>query len=292
MPKKQRILVVEDEPDTLDMLVTFFETQGYEVMTAMTGYDALDICSRTLPDIIIQDIRLPDIDGYEVCRRLRQSLRTSQIPVLFLTEKKARGDKIAGLKLGAVDYITKPFDPRELGLRVRNTLRRASFESLVSPVTGLPEVKVVDDRLQEILRHDEWALLAISIINLDYFNETYGFVAGDDVLRAVSLIINNVVEESGTLDDFVGHVGKADFLLITVPSKVEELRDKIVTRLCRAIQYFYPIKDREASRQRPVLDREHMMAVAVGTVTPEHGPFKTVQELKEAAARRREVIPS
>ncbi|HID62834.1 MAG TPA: response regulator transcription factor, partial [Anaerolineae bacterium] len=118
--KKNKILIVEDDLDTSDMLRVYFEAQGYEVLTAAWGGDALEICQKTLPDLIIQDIRLPDIDGYEICRRLRDNLRTSQIPFIFLTEKRERDDKIAGLKLGAVDYITKPFDVQELRLRVRN----------------------------------------------------------------------------------------------------------------------------------------------------------------------------
>ncbi len=189
--KKNRILIVEDDMDTSDMLRAYFEAQGYEIMTAAWGNDALQVCEETVPDLIIQDIRLPDINGYEVTKHLRRNLRTQRVPIIFLTEKRERDDRIAGLKLGAVDYITKPFDMQELRLRVRNALRRASYESLVSPVTGLPGEKVVWERLDSLVEKDDWAVMHLKIKDMDVFNEPYGFVAGDDLLRAVVLIIIN-----------------------------------------------------------------------------------------------------
>jgi len=290
-PKRNRILIVEDDMDTSDMLRAYFEAQGYEVMTAAWGNDALQMCEETVPDLIIQDIRLPDINGYEVTRQLRRSLRTQQIPVIFLTEKRERNDRIAGLKLGAVDYITKPFDMQELRLRVRNALRRASYESLVSPVTGLPGEKVGLERLDVLAGRDNWVVMHLCIVGMDAFNEAYGFVAGDDVLRAVGLIISNVIEEAGTLDDFVGHMGVADFLLITVPSKLQELEEKIVTRLDRAISYFYPIKDRERGyirlKNASGGDRRvPLMSVSIGVLTSDMSSFSTGRQIWEAAKRQ------
>ncbi|MEO0248875.1 MAG: response regulator [candidate division WOR-3 bacterium] len=292
--KKSKILIVEDDLDTADMLRLYFEAQGYEVLTAAWGGDALEICQKTLPDLIIQDIRLPDIDGYEICRRLRDNLRTSQIPFIFLTEKREREDKIAGLRLGAIDYITKPFDVQELRLRVRNALRRAGYESLVNPITGLPGGRLVEEQLELLLGKSEWAILSISVNELDAFNEAYGFVAGDDVLRAVGLILNNTVEEAGTLEDFVGHPGGAGFIIITVPSKVEELKDKVVTRLTRAINYFYPIKDREWAQKRiqesPGNEKlVPLMSIAVSIVTNKDASFTKVQQIREALTKAKRV---
>jgi PleD family two-component response regulator len=288
--RKGRILVVEDDIDTSDMLRAYFEAQGYEVMTAAWGNDALQVCQEALPDLIIQDIRLPDINGYEVIDQLRQDLRTQQIPVIFLTEKRERGDRIAGLKLGAVDYITKPFDMQELRLRVRNALRRASYETLVNPVTGLPGEKVVLEQLNLLPERDVWAVMHVGVVGLAAFNEAYGFVAGDDVLRAVGLIISNVVEEAGTIDDFVGHVDTADFVLITEPSKVEPLQEKLLVRLKRAISYFYPIKDRDqgfiqlkdaAGNER----RAPLMSVTVGVITDRSDSFSSGRRIWRAVKR-------
>ena len=122
---KGRILVVEDDFDISNMLRIYFTSQGYDVAIAGRGGEALDRCRQQLPNVIVLDIMLPDIDGYEVCTRLRTNLRTSHIPIIFLTQKDERSDRIAGLELGADDYITKPFDIEELRLRVQGAIRRA-----------------------------------------------------------------------------------------------------------------------------------------------------------------------
>ena len=286
MAKQTKILIVEDDPDTAEMLSAYFEAQGYQVLTASWGNDALKLCQDTVPDLVIQDIRLPDIDGYEVVRELRKNLRTSKVPIIFLTEKKARDDRITGLKLGAVDYITKPFDMQELRLRVRNALRRASYASLVSPVTGLPGKEVADDRLDALIKDEGWAVLYVSIADMGPFNEAYGFVAGDDVLRAVGLILSNVVDEVGTLEDFVGHIGQADFLLITRDAKSADIQGKLAARLARAFNYFYPVKDIEAGQVSAPMRAE------VGVVTAASGPFGGAADVYKAAEKARKVVAS
>jgi diguanylate cyclase (GGDEF)-like protein len=198
------------------------------------------------------------------------------------------------LKLGAVDYITKPFDVQELRLRVRNALRRVGYESLVNPITGLPGGRLAEEQLELLLERSEWAILSISVNELEAFNETYGFVAGDDVLRAVGLILKNAVEEVGTLDDFVGHPGGASFIIITVPVKVEELRDKVVTRLMRAINYFYPIKDRELAQRLVEESSEEeklvpLMSISVSIVTSRDASFTKVQQIREALTKAKQV---
>src|SRR5512141_1887417 len=125
------------------MLNAYFRVQGYEVFTVNWGEDGVRAAQTVLPDLVILDIRLPDIDGYEVARRLRADRRTNNIPIIFLTERRDRADRLQGLELGADDFITKPFDVQELRLRVRNTIRRASMDSLTNPVTGLPEGDIV-----------------------------------------------------------------------------------------------------------------------------------------------------
>lgn len=121
----KRILVVEDEIETEEMLRTYLEYCGYEVFTTAWGEDVLGICRESHPDLIILDIQLPDIDGYEVYRELGSTQQTSHIPVIFLT-KVVDGDlKAAGRAKGAFDYITKPFDLQELGRRVQDALSRA-----------------------------------------------------------------------------------------------------------------------------------------------------------------------
>jgi len=248
-PVKHTILVVEDDPDVADMLNAYFQIQGYEVVTVHWGEDALKACRVERPDLIILDIRLPDIDGYEVARRLRSSHRTQDVPILFLTEKRARADRLQGLELGADDYITKPFDIQELRLRVRNALHRTTQGPLNNPVTGLPEGVLVDERLSECLKSPGWVLFLITVENLETFRERYGFIAADDVLRAVGLMIQNAVRDLGSPNDFIGQSGPAAFVLVTSPTHANALIERIRSRLEQSVDYFYPLKDRGESAE-------------------------------------------
>ncbi len=242
---KPKILIIEDDLDVAEMLNAYFRVQGYEVFTVNWGEDGVRSCQTVHPDLVILDIRLPDIDGYEVARRLRADRRTSDVPIIFLTEKRDRADRLQGLEIGADDYITKPFDVQELRLRVRNSLKRVSQGSLTNPVTGLPEGALVDEKLSEILGKDDIAILFVSIANMDTFREAYGFVASDDVLRAISFMIVNTMREVSRPEDFLGHLNGSDFILIFLPSNLPILSEKLRARLDQSMEYFYPIKDRE-----------------------------------------------
>ncbi len=248
---KQKILIVEDDPDVAEMLTAYFRSQEYEVFTVNWGEDGVRSAVQVSPELVILDIRLPDIDGYEVATRLRRDRRTSDIPIIFLTEKRDRSDKLQGLEIGADDYITKPFDVQELRLRVRNALKRVSQGSLTNPITGLPEGALVDEKLSEVLGKDGASLLYISIQNMGAFREAYGFVASDDVLRAISLMIANTLREFSRPDDFLGHLSATDLVLVVPSSNLHVLRDKLKSRLEQSVEYFYPLKDREQVAKRP-----------------------------------------
>jgi len=275
--EKPRLLIVEDDLDIADMLGAYFRVQGYEVFTANWGEDGVKAGQTERPNLIILDIRLPDIDGYEVARRLRSNRRTQDIPIIYLTDKRKRTDRLMGLGLGADDYITKPFDLQELRLRVRNALRRASQDTLTNPVTTLPEGALVDERLAECLFKTDWAMLVISLESLDAFREIYGFVASDDVLRAVSLMIQNVMRRIGNPGDFLGHLGTTDFVLITTPEKAPLLKERIHTQLEQSLEYFYPVKDREQPSSGG-----KSLAVGLGELYPAEGNFADSNRLKSA----------
>jgi DNA-binding response OmpR family regulator len=141
---KPRLLVVEDDFDIGNMLKIYFSGQQYEVQVAPRGGDALQLTRKQLPDLIILDIMLPDMNGYDVCRELRTTKRTSHIPIIFLTQKDERSDKIVGLELGADDYITKPFDIEELKLRVANAIKMSQRTSMTDPRSGLPMGQLIE----------------------------------------------------------------------------------------------------------------------------------------------------
>lgn len=273
---KSKILIVEDDLDVAEMLNAYFRVQGYEVFTVNWGEDGVRAAQTVMPDLMILDIRLPDIDGFEVARRVRSDRRTNEIPIIFLTEKRERTDRLQGFEVGADDYITKPFDVQELRLRVRNALKRVSQGSLTNPVSGLPEGPLVEERLSEVIHKSGWALLHISISHLETFRESYGFVASDDVLRAISLMVHNTMKETGSTDDFLGHISPTDFVVVTAPDSLAPFLERIKSRLEQSLDYFYPIKDREnAARQG---DR---LSIQIHEIPSIYGRYASVDQLKK-----------
>jgi PleD family two-component response regulator len=273
---KSKILIVEDDLDVAEMLNAYFRVQGYEVFTVNWGEDGVRAAQTVMPDLMILDIRLPDIDGFEVARRVRSDRRTHEIPIIFLTEKRERADRLQGFEVGADDYITKPFDVQELRLRVRNALKRVSQGSLTNPVSGLPEGPLVDERLSEVIHKSGWGLLHISVSHLDAFREAYGFVASDDVLRAISLMIHNTMKETGSTDDFLGHISPTDFVVVVLPATIPPFQERIKSRLEQSLDYFYPIKDRENASKQP--DR---LAIHISEVPSIYGRYTSVEQLKK-----------
>jgi DNA-binding response OmpR family regulator len=273
---KAKILIVEDDLDVAEMLNAYFRVQGYEVFTVNWGEDGVRAAQTVLPDLVILDIRLPDIDGYEVARRVRTDRRTNEIPIIFLTEKRERIDRLQGFEVGADDYITKPFDVQELRLRVRNALKRVSQGSLTNPVSGLPEGPLVEERLSDVIHKSGWALLHVSINHLEAFREAYGFVASDDVLRAISLMIHNTMKEAGSTEDFIGHISPTDFVIVVTPGNLPPFQERIRSRLEQSLDYFYPIKDRENASKQP--DR---LAIQINEIPSVYGKYTSVEQLKQ-----------
>lgn len=289
---KGRILVVEDDLDISNMLRIYFTSQGYEVTVAGRGLEALEQTRKQLPSVIVLDIMLPDIDGYEVCAKLRSALRTSHVPIIFLTQKDERSDRIAGLELGADDYITKPFDIEELRLRVQNAMRRAERESLTNPTTGLPSGKLIEEQLRGLMRRKGWGLLYIGLTDLDAFNDVYGFVAGDEVLRFTALMLGETDDKVGGPDDFIGHVGGDDFIVITTDEKAQALADAALKRFSQDIGSHYSFKDREHGYivVKDTDDKERqasLIKMCIGVIFANTQEFTDIREITEVSAEAR-----
>ena len=129
MSRKRKILIVDDEPDALELLEYNLRQAGHGVVLAEDGQQALDQARNELPDLILLDLMLPEVDGLKVCRTLKANPATQDIPIIMVTAKAAEIDRVLGLELGADDYVTKPFSPRELVLRVGNLLNRGQREA-------------------------------------------------------------------------------------------------------------------------------------------------------------------
>jgi CheY-like chemotaxis protein len=283
-----RILIVEDDFDISNMLRIFFTGQGYHVDVAARGNDALELCRKKLPDLIVLDIMLPDMNGYEVCKVMRTTTRTSHIPIIFLTQKDERSDRIAGLELGADDYITKPFDIEELKLRVRTAINTYKRHNMTDPITGLPSSRLIEDQLRNLMRTSDWTYLQIGIDHIEPFSDEYGFLARDEVLRFTTLLLNEVDDELGTLDDFIGHATSNTFVLVTMADNVSAVVDDMRHRFDEGILSHYSFIDREhGGIVQPDGHLVPLMKLSIGIVSDKTQRFSDIREITETAAELR-----
>ena len=289
---KDRLLIVEDDIDISNMLRIYFKGQDYEVDTALRGSQALEKARQSLPHLIILDILLPDIDGFEVCRILRTNARTSHVPIIFLTQKDERTDKLQGLELGGDDYITKPFDIEELKLRVQRTIVRAAQQSLTDPRSGLPSGQLIEEQLRRIIREDGWSFVDFRIKDFDSFNDMYGFVAGDNVIRFTAMLLSEVVDELGTVNDFIGHVGGGNFIFITTKEASPKIIKRIKERFEKEVLSHYSFIDRGQGyiiiKGPDGQDlKAPLMTLAIGEASSSQYEYADIREITERAAEAR-----
>lgn len=176
------ILVVEDEHDILDLLDYNLHQEGFQVLKAVDGLEGLRLAQRERPDLIILDLMLPKMDGKEVCRRIRQGEETRGIPVLMLTAKAEEVDRIIGFEIGADDYVTKPFSPRELVLRVQAILKRLREEAPSGAILRFPDLLIDPDQHRVLVQDHEVVLTATEFRLLHYLASNAGRAMSREVL--------------------------------------------------------------------------------------------------------------
>jgi PleD family two-component response regulator len=293
MMNNGRILVVEDDYDIANMLRIFFAGQGYVVDSVGRGDDALAACRSKLPDLVVLDIMLPDMDGYAVCRELRTHSRTAHIPIIFLTRKDERRDKIAGLELGADDYVTKPFDIEELKWRVRNAISTHQRQNLTDPTTGLPGVRLIEEQLRQLVNRSGWWLILVGIDHYTPFVDHYGFVAAAEVLRFVALLLNRAVDEAGSPDDFLGHTGNDSFVIISYVSDPSAMVKRIHELFQDGIRAHYSfVHSEQGGIDLANGGKAPLMKLSLGIVSDRFYKFSDIREITEAAAVSRRSAPA
>jgi DNA-binding response OmpR family regulator len=250
------ILVVEDEVNTSNLLRRYFEIIGYEVATAYDGASAIALAEEHKPAVIILDIMLPDVDGYEVCKRLRTNPTTDCIPIIFLTQKDERRDRLEGLGLGADDYLTKPFDVEELRLRVHNIISKTGGAAMVDLRTSLPGVELIKEHLPSLLDNADNVFIDVGINHYDQFARRYGPVAANRMLRAVAKLISDLLHEIDPAHPFIGHPQDKHFLVATQRQSAERFESELPTRFGRQVGQYYDYEDQ--SRGQMMLDGEQV----------------------------------
>ncbi|MCI0633951.1 MAG: response regulator, partial [Actinobacteria bacterium] len=259
---------------------------GYDVITASDGEEALRLVNEHMPALVLLDVMMPKIDGYEVCERIRADGRTRHISVIMLTAKSLSADKIVGLTTGADDYVLKPFDPMELVARVRSTLRRSSEMRAISPLTGLPGNIQIEDEIRH--RHAAGEAIAVCYADLDNFkgyNDRYGFLQGD---RAIVYTTETLREAAESFrGSFLGHVGGDDFVLVVGADEAKAACQKAIELFDEGARSLYEPEDAarsyiEAEDRRGRLMRYPILSLSIGVGLNDAG-VRDYREIVDAA---------
>jgi diguanylate cyclase (GGDEF)-like protein len=283
------ILVVEDELQIARMLKETLEIEGYQVISTRNGEDAVQIALREPPHLILLDIMLPGIDGYEVIRRLRNHPKTMHIPIIVLSALGDTDNKVRAFERDADDFITKPFDTDELLSRMRRQLRRVQ-QSFLSPLTGLPGgLQVVRAINYKLNSQEPWSILYLDLDNFKAFNDVYGFLAGNDMILLVGQICQRLVHQLGGTEDFVGHIGGDDFVIVTSPARAKTLCTRIMDCYKEESAALYLPEDLERGSISG-LDRKGrpfqfpLVSLSIGVVNNQLRRPHSIQEISYLAA--------
>lgn len=230
------ILCVDDEDSISSLIRQILKMAGHEVAIAINGAQALSMIAEREPDLIVLDRSMPEMDGIEVCRRVKSNPFRSRIPVLMLTALTTIDYKIEGFEAGADDYLSKPFEPRELSARVSSLLRLVAREGERNPSSGLPGGRAISAEIEKRARtNGEFAVVYIDLDHFKPFADTFGFAAADEVITAMGALLGDLASQNG---DFVGHIGGDDFLLVCPLERAQTLSQEAALRfgsLVRAI---------------------------------------------------------
>jgi diguanylate cyclase (GGDEF)-like protein len=271
----ESLLVADDDPFIARLLEIELRAAGYDVRVASDGVEAFELAQERSPDLVLADVMMPNMDGFELTRRLRQDPRTATVSIIMLTARGLSADKLEGFAIGADDYIVKPFDTPELLARIRGVLRRAKEMRAQSPLTGLPGNVRIEEEIEGLVeRGEDFALLYADLDHFKAYNDHYGFMRGDQAIQTTAGLIEEVAREVTGGDAFIGHVGGDDFVLIVPPDKATDVADAIVVRFDQEVPALYDPDDRErgfveVANRRGELQRFPLLSISIGVASTE-----------------------
>ena len=293
MPKP-RIVIVDDDPDIRDVLNLTLTEEGYEVMEADNGEAGVELIKTKAPNLVIVDYKMPKMTGPELCAVIKKDILLSHMPIIMLTGKSDVSDKVSGINAGADDYLVKPFEPQELLARIKMILRRTERDLDANPLTRLPGNVSILNELQT--RIDKKGLLAVIYADLDKFkvyNDKYGFSHGDEIIRETARLLIRSTQACGNPDDFIGHIGGDDFVIVTSPDKADGICQRIIEEFEKMSPSFYTEEDRQAGfimgkDRKGVEQKFGLLSISMGIVSNENRQVSHVAQIAEIGAELKE----
>ena len=296
--EKRRILLIDDDALIRELVVRALSDSTLQVVDFASGPEGIADAFTNPPDLVMLDVMLPGMNGYEVCRQLRQHMVTAHVPIIMLTAVDQIDSKVQGLRTGADDYMTKPFDVRELRMRVEAHLRRSARDLSASPLTGLPGNPLIEQIIAtRIASRAPLAVLYIDLTNFKSYNDEYGWLMGDQVIKYLANTLLDVVAEFGTPTDFTGHIGGDDFVIVTLPDRAEKIAQAIIDRFDATIPEFYSVETRTrgyiiAHDRRGRSFRAPIATVAIAIVTNTYRALEHRQQVSAIAAEVKQAVKS
>jgi diguanylate cyclase (GGDEF)-like protein len=289
-----RVLVVDDDPAIRAICAEVLRSQGYDVDEAGTCADAHRLVLERRPQIALLDVQLPDGDGFTLLDSLADHRSREPFAVVFLSARGETADKVRGLRLGADDYLTKPFDAQELVARIDAVIRRREAALQASPMTRLPGGRAIDREVER--RLEAQAPFSLSYVDLDSlkaYNDTYGYAKADGVILQTADILRTAVARLGGEGAFLGHVGGDDFVILTPPDRAVAVCSEVVATFDRVIPLYYERADRERGSIEAVdrfgtRRRFPLLSISIATVEAQPGRFPRHADLARAAAELKE----
>lgn len=264
----KKILAVDDNTDILKIVDRLFKPPEYAVTGVTQAEEAWEKIEKENPDLIILDIVLPGMNGFQFCQKLKADLNTTFIPVIMLTEKKETADRITGIKYGADDYLPKPFDLDELKVRVEGVIERSSRTLSANPLTRLPgNISIEKEIKNRIEQGEKFAVAYLDIDHFKAYNDLYGYSKGDAVIKAVAGLLLEIKRDQAEKDFFLGHIGGDDFILIAPVQDIDEICSKITAAFDTKIPNYYNLPDRQRGYIVTYDRRENLHQFPLMTVT-------------------------
>ncbi len=288
--EKEKILIIDDDESATKLARFLMEKEGYEVFSATDGIKGLEKLQKVSPDLVLLDIDMPRMNGFQVCQKIRGDVLYRHLPIIMLTGSSEEDNLVKALGFGSDDYMLKPYKNAELVARVKGIMNRTTRVLDANPLTKMPGNIAISREIEKRIEGKTlFSVLYLDINKFKAFNDYYGFLRGDVVIKLTARIIIETVAKFGSEDDFTGHIGGDDFVIVTCPEKAVDFCSKIIEEFDGRIQDLYDEDDRKEGyilcKDRQGKENKFpLMTISIGVVSNERRKITHPGEISKIGA--------